>query len=79
MIDQLSQFGLNPILEGVSDKNLSGIVSFKHDNASEIVEYLKDNKIICSVREGMVRISPHFYNNEEDFELLIGTLLKFKK
>lgn len=30
--------------------------------------WLEINDVLCSVREGMLRFSPHFYNDEEDIE-----------
>jgi cysteine desulfurase / selenocysteine lyase len=36
----------------------------------EVARQLKERRIIVSARHGRLRISPHFYNNEEDFEAL---------
>ncbi len=65
-IDKLLNIGVDPILKGVSAKNYSGIVSFKHNNAKQIFDELENRKIFGAVREGMIRFSPHFYNTEEE-------------
>jgi len=35
---------------------------------------LEEHKIVCAPREGMLRFSPHFYNDEEEIERVIGVL-----
>ena len=46
----------------------SGILSFSHEeySAKEIYHTLFDANVVCALRDGAVRISPHFYNNTED-------------
>ncbi len=74
---QLMQTGINPLLADCPKENLSGIVTFKHSEAQKIYEYLASNKVTCAVREGMVRLSPHFYNTFEECDRLIDSLRKF--
>ena len=54
----------------------SGILSFKHPKkgTDEIFAALSDSSILTSVREGSVRLSPHFYNNEEDIKKFFAAL-----
>jgi selenocysteine lyase/cysteine desulfurase len=54
----------------------SGIVVFESDRrpASEIRQQLHEAGVICSVREGRVRVSPHFYNSAEDIDRLLEAL-----
>lgn len=69
----LKKIGINPVLPDLEEKYLSGIVSFKHPDAYSILEILKEKKIEVAVRSGMLRISPHFYNDENDtFRLIEG-------
>ncbi len=35
---------------------------------------LEENGIVCAPREGMLRFSPHFYNNESDVERIVAAL-----
>jgi selenocysteine lyase/cysteine desulfurase len=66
------------ILSWLGEHERSGILVFttgKKDK--EVYEHLRRNKIITSLRGGGIRLSPHFYNNEEDvrrfFEVLDKT------
>ncbi len=74
LIEQLSKIGVNSILADCYDKNLAGIVSFKHEQSQEIFEHFQENKISIAVREGMVRLAPHFYNNTEDLDKAVNAL-----
>lgn len=74
LIKKLLEIGIHPILENCDMKNLSGIVSFKHENAMRILDELKKKEIYCSVREGMVRLSPHFYNTKEEIETVVDEI-----
>lgn len=76
LMQKLSALGINPILKDCNKKNISGIVSFTHPNALMIVEELQKIKIFCSVREGMVRLSPHFYNTKEDIDVVTDEIDK---
>jgi selenocysteine lyase/cysteine desulfurase len=54
----------------------SGIVVFKHRKiANEVLyKYLQANGVVCALRGGGIRFSPHFYNSEQEitkaFELI---------
>jgi cysteine desulfurase/selenocysteine lyase len=74
LISELKRIGIEPLLPAADDKYISGIVSFRHKNAYSILEILKEKKIETAVREGIMRISPHFYNNEGDIDRLIEGL-----
>ncbi len=74
LISELQRIGINPYLSELDQKYLSGIISFRHPDAYSILEVLQDKKIELAVREGIVRISPHFYNNESDISALTDGL-----
>jgi selenocysteine lyase/cysteine desulfurase len=74
LMNELNKLDIVPVLNGLPDKNLSGIVSFKHSKAREIFEELEKRKINCAVREGMVRFAPHFFNTKEDIDQVIDEL-----
>jgi len=52
----------------------SAIVSCKPQDVEEIHKELMKNKIHCSVRNGRLRVSPHFYNNYDEIDRIIGYL-----
>ncbi|GMQ97406.1 MAG: aminotransferase class V-fold PLP-dependent enzyme [Gammaproteobacteria bacterium] len=54
----------------------SGIVSFTHEKhgAKTIHQVLTEHNIICAVRHGQVRLSPHFYNNNNELETAIKNI-----
>ncbi len=45
------------------------------EDAGELALKLKDRGVIVSARHGRLRVSPHFYNNEEDLESLSSALI----
>jgi cysteine desulfurase/selenocysteine lyase len=74
--NQLEEIGIKTFLAGCSKGNLSGIVSFKHNESQKVYDYLTSNQISCAVREGVIRLSPHFYNTFEECDKLVGILKK---
>jgi selenocysteine lyase/cysteine desulfurase len=54
----------------------SGIVSFRHPAAdsAELCERLHDADVIVSVRGDLIRVSPHFFNTEDDLDRLLAVL-----
>jgi len=55
----------------------SGIVSFYHPRAEELFNFLKENQITVSLREGAIRVSPHFYNNRQDLDRFLEVVNRF--
>jgi len=51
-----------------SAQSKSGIVVFKHRTIANDVLYkhLQDNGVVCALRGGGIRFSPHFYNTQQD-------------
>ncbi len=54
----------------------SGIVSFPplKGSADEETQRLHHHRVIVSARRGLVRVSPHFYNSEEEIDRLLELL-----
>jgi selenocysteine lyase/cysteine desulfurase len=73
-IDELEKIGYKSPLHNLPEKHLSGIVSFQSENAQKIFEYLKQKKIVCSLREGYIRFAPHFYNTKQEIDFVVDTL-----
>lgn len=75
-IERLDKIGLSCVLNKCSEKELAGIVSIKPSKPEEIFNIFNQRKIICSLREGLVRFSPHFYNTFEDIDKVVDELQK---
>jgi len=54
----------------------SPIVAAKFENrdVSALAQALKEKRVLVAARRGHLRVSPHFYNNEQDLETLASTL-----
>lgn len=78
-IDLLNEAGFDPIMKNIEKENLSGIVSFKSDKAQEVFDKLKKENVIGAVREGIIRFSPHFYNNKEEIGKVVDLLKNLPK
>ncbi|KJS20978.1 MAG: hypothetical protein VR72_12570 [Clostridiaceae bacterium BRH_c20a] len=72
----LKELGL--VITSPGNKNMSGIVAFECVKIpSELYKYLVDNKIYVSLRKDQIRISIHFYNDENDIDKFIEIMKKF--
>jgi selenocysteine lyase/cysteine desulfurase len=70
LVERLPDYGLKFV--GSDDAFYwSGIYSFLFDDAEELLMHLSANNIICSVVDGKIRFSPHYYNNREDVNEVI--------
>lgn len=56
----------------------SAIVMVRHEKPAAAVRHLADHGIIVDYRPGHVRVSPHFYNTEEEVERCVEVLAAFK-
>ncbi len=73
-VEKLEQIGIEPILKNIHKKNRAAIVTFKHEKAKMVFDELEKRRIYTAVREGMVRISPHFYNTIDEIDRVIEVL-----
>lgn len=56
----------------------AGIITFKVDgmnDCDQFVSILKRQEITLSSREGFIRISPHYYNNREELDIVLNHFL----
>lgn len=70
LVESLQDSGFD-LTTPVDPEHRSGIVHFLVGNAQEKAEKLKKKGIIVSARSNGLRVSPHFYNNEEEIKHLI--------
>lgn len=54
----------------------SGIVMLSHERhgAEDLFRHLQGHRIVGAVRDGKVRLSPHFYNTEEEIDRVVEVL-----
>jgi kynureninase len=60
-------------------RDRGGTITVGHDDAAAITKELIRREFIVDYRPGAgVRISPHFYNTDEELELIIGEMKKIR-
>lgn len=66
------------IITDSHSRRLSGIVSFKHASIDSEIIYrdLMDHNVMCALRDGCIRFSPHYYITEELIDRAIKLLTK---
>jgi cysteine desulfurase / selenocysteine lyase len=74
LVEKLREFKVEIISPLEEEKGRSGIIVFKERNAQEIVRQLEIMRIMVSARGDGIRVSPHFYNNENDIDRLVSEL-----
>ena len=78
------------ILDGLRRRNIkvqnstlarerSGIISFLPEgDLQKFSDYMEENRVTLTVRDGAVRVSPHFYNSENEIEQFLDLLDEFR-
>jgi len=75
-LGKLASIGINGLLLNSKESELAGIVTVKIQDPDLVIKKLEQNKIICSLREGMIRFSPHFYNKFDEIDRVVDVLQK---
>jgi selenocysteine lyase/cysteine desulfurase len=77
LIDSVKDLGLE--LQTPEQRQCrSGIVNFKIAKPQKITDRLNKKGIVVSARANGIRVSPHFYNTEEEIDKLIEEIKKLK-
>lgn len=77
------EINANPELELITPSvpdRYAGIVTFRHsvrDNFS-LYKYLIDKKVVCSLRSGGIRLSPHFYTSYDHLDQTMELVKTFR-
>lgn len=66
--------GLGAELDSESVNSQIVTASFSGTDVSRLAQELKRRRVLVSARQGRLRVSPHFYNNEEDLAHLESEL-----
>jgi selenocysteine lyase/cysteine desulfurase len=70
LIENLSEIGFKYI--GSSDlKHRSGIYTFQCENVKETYKHLRSNNVHLSLRNDLLRFSPHFYNTLDEIDQVV--------
>jgi len=77
LADELQAMGFS-LLSDRSAKHRSQIVTFQTDNGEALFQALQEHNIRVSLREGNIRVSPHFYNTREEIDQFLQVLKKLK-
>ena len=78
LIDSIKDMNLDP--QTPEEKACrSGIVNFRVENPRQVAEELGRKGIIVSARSNGIRVSPHFYNTEEEIDALTDEIRKRQK
>jgi len=77
LIDSVKDLGLE--LQTPEQRQCrSGIVNFKIRKPQKVTDRLNKKGIVVSARANGIRVSPHFYNTEEEIDKLIEEIKKLK-
>ena len=76
LIDSVKDLGLE-LQTPLGEQCRSGIVNFKIAKAPKVEQKLKSKKIIVSARNHGIRVSPHYYNTEEEIDKLVKEVKRF--
>jgi selenocysteine lyase/cysteine desulfurase len=77
LIDKVKNLGLE-LQTPEEEQCRSGIVNFKVDKPRKVAEKLANKGIIVSERAHGIRVSPHFYNTEEEIDGLTEEIRKIE-
>lgn len=77
LIEGCREAGLRLTVAAAPERR-SAIVMIRHDDASGAVEHLARNRIIVDHRPGHVRVSPHFYNTDDDVDQLVEVVAGYR-
>lgn len=75
--NKLKEAGFRVHPQELEEICFSGIVSFRHPDSEGLFNWLTERKILVSLREGLIRLSPHFYNTEEDLDKVIDAIRNY--
>lgn len=83
LIDRLAEYIKSnrhyKITSSMAPSHRSSIFTFTCDNYKELYQEIVKRKIILAQREGSLRVSVHFFNNDDDIDKLLEVLDDFSK
>ena len=68
-----------PVVSPRDDAHRSAIVCLAPPHPAEAYHALKRARVVCSLREGAIRLAPHCYNTMEEMERVLDVLDQLKR
>jgi len=62
------------ITSPIEEERRSGIVTFRMEKASEVARKLQEGGVVVAPRVNTLRVSPHFYNTEQEIDVLLDRI-----
>lgn len=80
LIERIIEAPLLTMLSPLREEQRSGIVVFRHDSVDNDVlfRHLTNHRIVCAVRGGGIRFSPHFYITEAQMDRALTVVDRMK-
>lgn len=78
LIDYLKSSNTYTVVSSLDKNHRSSILSFTSSRAGDLFQELKSRKVICSFRQGAIRIAVHLFNDESDIRRLLDVLEIFE-
>ena len=72
--DRLAEIGRYPIDLPRANQSTIVAIPLDHVDPMALLNHLKKEAVVCSARDGNLRVAIHFYNNADDIERLIAAL-----
>ncbi|MEW6599932.1 MAG: aminotransferase class V-fold PLP-dependent enzyme [Nitrospirota bacterium] len=79
LFDKIQSISCLELITSSAQDRYAGIVTFRRretDN-SALYKYLTQNKVICALRGGGIRVSPHFYTPYEHLDRIIDMVANY--
>ncbi len=77
VLEQLNRRGLKVYSSTRPEERSGNIAFFMNQDISQLYEWMLENKVKLTVRDGLVRLSPHFYNSDDEVSRFFDLLDKF--
>lgn len=80
LLEMLARLPQLELITPREEHRRAGIVTFRHGEAaaSALGAYLSARGIVCAARGGGVRLSPHFYNKQEELEKVVKLIADYR-
>jgi selenocysteine lyase/cysteine desulfurase len=82
LTDRVAQYAFQngiEIVTPIDHADRAGIMTLKVPDAERIFKALLQRNIVVSLREGMLRIAPHFYTSTDDIDAFLTTFTELRK